>query len=472
MKYYFWTEKMGVGYHGQPLIENIEFGLEQGEILTLIGPNGAGKSTILKSIARQLDVINGSIWIGEKKLEYFSGKELSRNMAVLLTERLHTEMMTCEDVVATGRYPYTGKFGILSKADEAIVRESMEQVHILEIGDRDVTKISDGQRQRVMLARAICQEPDIIILDEPTSFLDVKYKLEFLSILQEMKRKKKLTVIMSLHELDLAQRISDKILCIDGKYADRFGTPEEVFTPGYITELFHVTAGCFEEGNGSMELGTPEGEAEVFVIAGGGEGRKVYRRLQRQGIPFFTGIIYPNDLDYPVAKALAAQVIEAVSFEPPGQELIEYAKKKIESCKKVVCCRKAFGTYEQANQELLDYAGQCGKAGKIYGKSNYDTGNNVKRGKKPSGCRFVQNIQAGRLPGCTFQIAEYGIKFLYYRRRSGNGTGAGYAGGSGRNKTHGMHESDIAEAYKPYRFTGHCKWRGDWKYACQRVFCL
>ena len=105
MKYYFWTEKMGVGYHGQPLIENIEFGLEQGEILTLIGPNGAGKSTILKSIARQLDVINGSIWIGEKKLEYFSGKELSRNMAVLLTERLHTEMMTCEDVVATGRYP-------------------------------------------------------------------------------------------------------------------------------------------------------------------------------------------------------------------------------------------------------------------------------------------------------------------------------------------------------------------------------
>ncbi len=361
MKYYFWTEKMGVGYHGQPLIENIEFGLEQGEILTLIGPNGAGKSTILKSIARQLDVINGSIWIGEKKLEYFSGKELSRNMAVLLTERLHTEMMTCEDVVATGRYPYTGKFGILSKADEAIVRESMEQVHILEIGDRDFTKISDGQRQRVMLARAICQEPDIIILDEPTSFLDVKYKLEFLSILQEMKRKKKLTVIMSLHELDLAQRISDKILCIDGKYADRFGTPEEVFTPGYITELFHVTAGCFEEGNGSMELGTPEGEAEAFVIAGGGEGRKVYRRLQRQGIPFFTGIIYPNDLDYPVAKALAAQVIEAVSFEPPGQELIEYAKKKIESCKKVVCCRKAFGTYEQANQELLDYAGQCGK---------------------------------------------------------------------------------------------------------------
>ena len=247
MKYYFWTEKMGVGYHGQPLIENIEFGLEQGEILTLIGPNGAGKSTILKSIARQLDVINGSIWIGEKNLEYFSGKELSRNMAVLLTERLHTEMMTCEDVVATGRYPYTGKFGILSKADEAIVRESMEQVHILEIGDRDFTKISDGQRQRVMLARAICQEPDIIILDEPTSFLDVKYKLEFLSILQEMKRKKKLTVIMSLHELDLAQRISDKILCIDGKYADRFGTPEEVFTPGYITELFHVTAGCFEE---------------------------------------------------------------------------------------------------------------------------------------------------------------------------------------------------------------------------------
>ena len=104
----------------------------------------------------------------------------------------------------------------------------MELVHVTEIRNQDFTNISDGQRQRVMLARCLCQEPKIVLLDEPTSYLDVKYKLEFLSVLQEMRRKKKLTVIMSLHELDLAEKVSDKILCINGKYVERFGRPEEV----------------------------------------------------------------------------------------------------------------------------------------------------------------------------------------------------------------------------------------------------
>ena len=147
-------------------------------------------------------------------------------MAVVFTEKMKTELMTCEDVVSTGRYPYTGHFGILSKEDHDAVREAMELVHVTEIRHQDFTKISDGQRQRVMLARAICQEPEIIILDEPTSFLDVKYKLEFISVLQELQIKKGLTVIMSLHELELAKIVSDKILCIKEGYVERCGTPK------------------------------------------------------------------------------------------------------------------------------------------------------------------------------------------------------------------------------------------------------
>lgn len=358
---YFATQEMSVGYQKHPLIDNIEIRLERGEILTLIGPNGAGKSTILKSIARQLQLLHGVIYLDRRDLQQLSGAELSRRMAVVLTDRLRTELMTCEDVVATGRYPYTGRFGLLSEADRRAVREAMELVHVTELREQDFTRISDGQRQRVMLARAICQEPEILILDEPTSYLDVKYKLEFLSILQELRRKKGLTVIMSLHELELAARISDRILCIDGRHVDRFGSPREVFESGYISRLFSISAGSFDEENGSMELEAARGEPEVFVIAGGGFGRHVYRSLQRRGTAFAAGILFRNDLDYPVAKALAVRVIEAPAFEPIPDALTAAAKESLEGCRRVICCRETFGTLEKANQELLAYAGQMGK---------------------------------------------------------------------------------------------------------------
>ena len=361
VKYYFKTESLSVGYHKKPIIKDIEIGLEKGEILTLIGPNGAGKSTVLKSIAKQLALIAGTIYLDEQSVENMSGTELSQNMAVVLTERLQTEMMTCEDVVATGRYPYTGRFGILSESDRQVVKEAMELVHVTAIRDQDFIRISDGQRQRVMLARAICQEPEIIILDEPTSYLDVKYKLEFLSILQEMRKKKGLTVIMSLHELELAERVSDKILCIDGKCVDRFGKPEEVFEQGYISKLFSIASGSFDEENGSMELEPAKGEAKVFVIAGGGTGRNVYRRLQRQGIPFITGVLPRNDLDYPVARALAADVIATEAFEPITEEHMQEARKKLTACEKIICCKENFRTLEQVNCKLLEFAKESGK---------------------------------------------------------------------------------------------------------------
>ncbi len=361
MNYYFQAERMSVGYQGEPVIQNMEIGLNRGEILTLIGPNGAGKSTILKSIAGQLKLLGGTVYLNKKELSRMSGAELSRRMAVVFTEKLKTELMTCEDVAATGRYPYTGPFGRLSEKDRAAVAEAMELVHVTELGSQDFTKISDGQRQRVMLARAICQEPEIIILDEPTSCLDVKYKLEFLSVLQELRLRKGLTVIMSLHELELAERVSDRILCVDGPYVERFGTPEEIFRPGYIQSLFHIGTGSFDEENTSMELEAPRGKADLFVIAGGGSGRSMYRKLQRERKAFATGILYENDLDYPAAGALAAEVISAKAFEPVDEAVLLQAKKVMDSCSRVICCRTAFGSLENANRELLEYARQCGK---------------------------------------------------------------------------------------------------------------
>ena len=358
--YFFHTDQLTVGYDGKPLIREINIQLKKGEILTLIGPNGAGKSTILKSITRQLATISGTVYLDKQLMSQMSNKEVSQKLAVVLTERMRPELMTCEDIVATGRYPYTGTLGILSAEDKVKVKEAMETVHAWDLKDRDFTAISDGQRQRILLARAICQEPEIIVLDEPTSFLDIRHKLELLTILKQMVLDNQLTVIMSLHELDLAQKVSDKVICVHGEYIEKYGAPEEIFTSDYIRNLYGITRGSYNAAFGCVEMEPPKGTPQIFVIGGNGSGIPIYRKLQRQGIPFAVGVLHTNDVDYQVASALAAQVVAEKPFECISQENCDRAAELMKQCQKVICPLKEFGTMNAANKELLNLARKLG----------------------------------------------------------------------------------------------------------------
>ena len=234
------TENLSVGYGSRCVAEGISLQLEEGRILCLIGPNGSGKSTLLKTLMRQIPPLKGSIFMGDRKLERIPEKELARTSAAVLTGRPAPELMRCEELVALGRYPYTGRLGILSEEDRAVVRSSMEMTETDSLRDEDFTRISDGQRQRVLLARAICQQPKLLLLDEPTSFLDIRHKLEFLLLLRELAEKQKIAVVLSLHELDLAKKIPDRILCLKNGRVDREGIPEEIFRGDYIRRLFDV----------------------------------------------------------------------------------------------------------------------------------------------------------------------------------------------------------------------------------------
>lgn len=358
--YFFHTDQLTVGYDGKPLIREINIQLKKGEILTLIGPNGAGKSTILKSITRQLATISGTVYLDKQLMSQMSNKEVSQKLAVVLTERMRPELMTCEDIVATGRYPYTGTLGILSAEDKVKVKEAMETVHAWDLKDRDFTAISDGQRQRILLARAICQEPEIIVLDEPTSFLDIRHKLELLTILKQMVLDNQLTVIMSLHELDLAQKVSDKVICAHGEHIEKYGAPEEIFTSDYIRNLYGITRGSYNAAFGCVEMEPPKGTPQIFVIGGNGSGIPIYRKLQRQGIPFAAGVLHTNDVDYQVASALAAQVVAEKPFECISQKNYENAAELMKQCQKVICPLKEFGTMNVANKELLNLARKLG----------------------------------------------------------------------------------------------------------------
>ena len=235
------TISLDVGYKdSNPVVKNINITVNKGEIVALIGCNGAGKTTILKTIVRQIEKLNGNIRIYDRDEAELSNEEIARQISIVMTERIHPEYMSCYEVVATGRYPYTGRLGVLGEDDKRIIKDAIELVGAKDVADKDYTKVSDGQRQRVMLARAIAQDTDVMILDEPTSFLDIQYKLDILSIIQRLARDSKKAVIMSMHELEFVAAVADKIVAVADDKIFKIGTPKEILTGNNLSTLYDM----------------------------------------------------------------------------------------------------------------------------------------------------------------------------------------------------------------------------------------
>lgn len=360
MENYFNVENLSVGYDGEILIHDINFQVDKGSVLTLIGPNGAGKSTILKTLTRHLDAICGSVFVLGRETGKWSAKEMAKELAVLLTDRICPELMTSAEVVSMGRYPYTNMFGKLTDADREKVENAMRTVHALDVAEQDFSTLSDGQRQRILLARAICQEPEIIILDEPTAYLDIRYKIELLDILREMSQEDGITVIMSLHEIDLAMKVSDYLMCIKGDTIAAIGRPEEILNDFPVEELYEIKSGSYNSLFGSVELVKAKGKPEVFVVAGGGYGIPYYRELQKYQIPFATGPLFDNDVDYQVAAVLTDNLISAPAFFRMDEKLYEAAADLLTACSMVLEAGTPVGELNEINERLLLLAGEKG----------------------------------------------------------------------------------------------------------------
>ena len=313
-EYYFHLDHLTVGYDKKPLINDSCFGIEKGEIVTLIGPNGSGKSTILKSITRQLKLVGGNVEIDGKNLHELSFRELSTKRAVVLTERMKPVLMTCHDIVATGRYPYTGRLGMLTREDEEKVEKAMRAVHAEELGGRDFNAISDGQRQRVLLARAVCQQPEILLLDEPTSFLDVKGKAELMDILQVLAHEKNVAVIVTLHELELAQRLADAVVCVAPSGVSAVLAPQDAFAQDNICALFGLSTDQYAvlfAGRGAK----PKPQFEHYIRSG--------QRLLRCG--YTTGTCAALGAAGAARLLLTGHAPESVGLRTPKGIVVEVA---------------------------------------------------------------------------------------------------------------------------------------------------
>ncbi len=238
------------GYGKREITHDISFTVQGGEILTFIGQNGSGKSTLLKTLAGQIPPLSGEMLIDGESVSEMSRNDFAKLVSAMLTDRPRTDMMKCREVIETGRYPYTGTFGLLGDTDKKAVAEAMRLTDTEELADCFFTEISDGQKQRVMLARAVCREPKILLLDEPTSFLDIHYKLTFLDMLDNLRRERNIAVIMSLHETELAEKISDTVMLLKNGKCTGIGKPTELLDRRSLTKHFDISDELYEKYHG------------------------------------------------------------------------------------------------------------------------------------------------------------------------------------------------------------------------------
>ncbi|GGE85881.1 ABC transporter ATP-binding protein [Priestia taiwanensis] len=236
------AEKVSIGYSGDLIIDDLSVHIPEGKITTIIGPNGCGKSTFLKSISRILKPKNGTIFLDGKAIEKQATKEIAKKMAILPQSAEAPPGLTVFELVSYGRFPHQRGFGKLTKEDLDYINWALEVTGLTAFSKRPVEALSGGQRQRVWIAMALAQGTDLLVLDEPTTYLDMAHQLEILNLLQKLNEEEKRTIVMVIHDLNHAARFSHNMIALrDGKLVKQ-GTPNEVMTVQTLRDVFEIEA--------------------------------------------------------------------------------------------------------------------------------------------------------------------------------------------------------------------------------------
>lgn len=232
------VDNVSFSYSSFNVLDKVRFGVSKGEFTGIIGPNGSGKSTLLKCISNVLNTDSGKIRFNDKGVGEYSRTELARNMAVVSQNTEITFGFTCEEIVLMGRSPYIPRFGSEQDRDYEIVRGAMRATNTLHLANRSITSISGGERQRVIIAQALAQQPKLLLLDEPTSHLDIKHQVELLDLLTRLNEKEGLTVIAVMHDLNLSALYCDYLIMLSEGQVYSIGTCEQVITAENVESVY------------------------------------------------------------------------------------------------------------------------------------------------------------------------------------------------------------------------------------------
>lgn len=290
---------LAVGYAGHRkapriIVAGVNLHLMPAELVCLIGPNGAGKSTLMRTLAGMQPPLAGRIQINGTDLNALPPRELARRLSIVLTDRVDVGILSAHMLVALGRYPYTGWSGRLRPEDEVVVEQAIEAVGAADLAGRNVAELSDGERQKIMIARALAQEPVVLLLDEPTAFLDMPRRAELMTMLRRLARQSNRAILLSTHDLDLALRSADRIALLPKGGTLQIGAPEDLVLNGLFEAAFQAEGMAFDAYSGSFK--TASAAAGIIDVTGDGLPAVWTRRaLEREGFCVTAG-----SLDAPI----------------------------------------------------------------------------------------------------------------------------------------------------------------------------
>jgi iron complex transport system ATP-binding protein len=280
-------KELSIGYHrkgnNKVVHSGISANLYPGELTCLLGPNGAGKSTLLRTLCGFQQALSGDVYIDGVSLKDTRSEDLARMISVVLTERVSIQNITVQELVSYGRSPYTGFFGKLTKEDRMLIDEAIAKVGITSMKDRMVQNLSDGERQKVMIAKALVQDTPVIFLDEPAAFLDLPSKVELMQLLHRLTAETGKVIFIVTHDLDLALQTADKIWLLANERPLEIGVPEDLIIQDKFKGFFEREGVVFDKRSGLFKIKNKHYK-QVAVSGHGFEYTLLRRALSRNGI--------------------------------------------------------------------------------------------------------------------------------------------------------------------------------------------
>lgn len=339
-----------VAYAAHPILRGVSFDVQRGDLVVVLGPNGAGKTTLLRTIAKAVSPKLGAVILDGRDISTIPTRDLMRTVSVVPQFEGSVFSFTVQDIVAMGRTPHVPPFAPLSQRDWQIVNQAMEATDVWELKDRLFTELSGGEQRRVLIAKALAQEPQLLLLDEPTANLDLHYQLEVVELIQRLNKEKGITVLAVLHDLNLAAMLGHRFILMRQGQIYAMGDADEVLTTQNIQQVYGVPVIVTRHPlNGKPIILLSERRilaslgVKVHVVCGGGTGSEVMAMLVASGCQVTAGALNRGDSDFETAQLLGIRVAEEQPFMPISEEAFEKTKQMIADAEAVILTDVPFG---------------------------------------------------------------------------------------------------------------------------------